>query len=195
MAYEFDIFVSYRRTSTMGPWVRKRLVPLLKDRINEVARDDVRIFCDEDMPDGANLPEQLKRNIRNSALLLTVWSADYFRSSWCLAEWQSFREREALLGLFAAENPLSLVYPIRYADGDNYHPDAKTALCKKDFSSFNYSGDAFVGSLEYLQFESLVKQMAIDFSERLDTLPQWRDAFPVVEPQPMVRPRIVRPVL
>ncbi len=195
MAYEYDIFVSYRRTSAIGPWVRKRLVPLLETRINEVAREDVRIFCDEDMPDGANLPEQLKRSIRNSALLLTVWSANYFRSSWCMAEWESFRERERQLGMFSAQNPLGLVYPIRYADGENYHPDAQQALCKKDFSGLNFIGDAFVGSLEYLQFERLVQEMAEDLARRFDALPQWNDAFPVVEPQPMSRPRIARPVL
>jgi hypothetical protein len=195
MGYEYDIFVSYRRTSTMGPWVRKRLVPLLEARINEVAKDDVRLFCDEDMPDGANLPEQLKLSIRRSALLLTVWSADYFRSAWCMAEWQSFRERETMLGMFNATNPQGLVYPIRYADGDNYHSDAKPTLCKKDFSDLNYVGEAFIGSPEYLQFEGLVKQMAQDLAARLDALPPWNEAFPVVEPPPMRPARIARPVL
>src|ERR1700694_1514154 len=141
MGYQYDIFVSYRRSLTVGQWVQNHLVPRLEARLNEVAPGPVSVFCDFKMADGVNWPAELKRQVRGSSLLLTVWSADYFRSTWCMAEWQSFRNREALLGLFTDEHTLGLVYPVRYADGNHFHTDARQTLCRKDFSSLNYPDD------------------------------------------------------
>jgi TIR domain len=194
MGYEHEIFVSYARAPIVGLWVHKFFVPQLQARANEIAGDVVRIFCDVDMDEGVNLPAELKRRIRASALLLTVWSADYFRSAWCMAEWQSFRRREEMLGLFTEANPLGLVYPVRYADGKSFHADAKLALLRKDFSELNYSSEAFRDSAKYLKFEDLVKEVADERVDRLDALPSWRADFPVVEPQPMAPASFKRPL-
>src|SRR6266550_4280082 len=103
MAYEHDIFISYRRSLTVGQWVKNHLVPRLEARLNEGAPSPVSVFCDFKMAEGVNWPAELKRQIQKSSLLLTVWSANYCHSSWCKAEWQSFRSRESLLGLFSDE--------------------------------------------------------------------------------------------
>jgi hypothetical protein len=195
VSYEYEIFVSYRRTPTVGGWVRNHLVPRLEARLNEITPIPVRIFCDDKMAEGVNLPAELKRCIRGSALLLTVWSADYFRSAWCMAEWQSFRNREAMLGLFSDDQPNGIVYPVRYADGEHFHPEATLALCRKDFSQLNYPDDAFRLSAKYLDFDDLVKEMAKDLALRLPAIPPWSQEFPVVEPPPMPPPSLARPVL
>jgi hypothetical protein len=195
MGYDFEIFVSYRRTPTVGRWVQNHLIPLLESRLNDIAPDTVRIFHDDKMSEGVNFPEELKLRIRSSGLLLTVWSADYFRSAWCMAEWQSFRRREEMLGLFKQDNPQGLVYPVRYADGDYFHPEAKLALCRKDFSRLNYPEDAFRLSAKYLEFDDLVKDVAQDLVDRLAALPPWTHDFPIVEPLPMAPPSLKRPVI
>src|SRR5215468_12397722 len=99
MSYEHDIFISYRRSPTVGLWVQNHFVPRLEARLNDVAPAPVGVFCDFKMSDGTNWPSELKQKLLGSRLLLTVWSADYFRSTWCMAEWRSFRDRESLLGL------------------------------------------------------------------------------------------------
>ena len=195
MTYEHDIFVSYRRTPTVGLWVQRHLVPRLQARLDDVAPSPVRVFFDAKMSDGVNLPAELKRTIAGSGILLSVWSADYFRSSWCMAEWQSFREREKQLGYFSSTNPKSLVYPVRYADGSSFHPDAKVALCKKDFSQLNYPDEAFRDSAKYLQFDDLVREVAQDLVERLSVLPPWDNEFPIVEPAPLPAATLDRPVI
>lgn len=195
MSYEHEIFVSYRRTQTVGTWVRNHLLPRLEARLNEVAPSTVRVFCDQQMAEGVNLPAELRRQIRGSGLLLTVWSADYFRSPWCMAEWQSFRRREEMLGLFSDDQPLGLVYPVRYADGDHFHPEARLALCRKDFSRLNYPDEAFRGSAKYLEFDDIVKEVASDLVARLPTLPPWSEQFPIVEPPPMDPATLKRPVI
>lgn len=150
MTYEFDIFVSYRRTDTIGLWVKNHLVPRLELRLNEVAPNPIRIFCDFKMADGVNFPAELKQRIKSSSLLLCIWSADYFRSKWCMAEWESFRERQKQLNLFTDDHTQGLVYPIRYSDGDYFHPEARLVQCQKDFSQLNYPDEVFRSLAEIL---------------------------------------------
>jgi hypothetical protein len=195
MSYEHDIFVSYRRTPTVGGWVQNHLKPRLEARLNEIAPEPIRVFLDTTMAEGVNLPAALKRHIQRSGVLLAVWSADYFRSAWCMAEWRSFREREVQLGLFSDDDPNGLVYPVRYADGEYFHPEAKLALCRKDFARLNYPDDAFRQSAKYLEFDDLVKEVAADLIAKLATVPAWSDKFPVLEPAPMAPPSLKRPVI
>jgi TIR domain len=195
MAYQYDIFISYRRSQTVGQWVQNHLAPRLELRLNEVAPVPVRVFCDFKMDEGVNWPAELKRQVQNSSLLLTVWSADYFRSSWCMAEWQSFRSRETLLGLFSAQNPQGLVYPVRYADGASFHADAQVTQCRKDFSRLNYPDDVFRTTAKYLEFDDLVREMAAELVARLGAVPVWRNDFPIVEPAPLPPPVLTRPVI
>ncbi len=195
MSYEYEIFLSYRRSSTVGQWVRNHLLPLLGARLNEVAPGQVRVACDTQIDAGARWPDDLKRRLQRSGLLVAVWSADYFRSSWCMAEWRSFREREALLGLFTEEQPQGLIYPVRYADGEYFHPEALITQCKKDFSRHNYPSDVFRQSPRYLEFDDLVQEMSQELVQHLHTLPRWSPEFPVIEPPPLPPALMTRPVL
>lgn len=195
MAYENDIFVSYRRSETVGLWVKNHFASRLEARLNEVAPGQVRVFCDFRMSDGVNWPAELKRQVQNSRLLLTIWSADYFRSTWCMAEWQSFRHRETSLGLFSKEHPQGLVYPVRYADGDYFHSDAQLALCRKDFSSLSYPDEVFRSSAKYLEFDDLVRSMAQELVALIPTVPPWSDNFPIVEPAALPPVSLPRPVI
>jgi TIR domain len=195
MSYDHDIFVSYRRSPTIGPWVQNHLAPRLEARLNEISPNPVNVFCDFKMSEGVNWPAELQRSVKRSRLLLTIWSADYFRSTWCMAEWQSFRRRETLLGLFTAEHPQGLVYPVRYSDGDHFHSDAKLTQWRKDFSELSYPDDVFRLSVKYLEFDNLVRQMAQELSLRLNSVPAWSDNFPILEPQPLAPVVHERPVI
>lgn len=195
MPYEYEIFISYRRSSTAGRWVQNHLLPRLSDRINEISPQEVRISCDTKLDSGVLWPEELKRRLRMSGLLLCVWTADYFRSPWCMAEWMSFKAREALLGMFTPANPQGLVYPIRYADGKFFHPDAKNTQCRLDFSALSYPDEVFRLSKKYIVFDDLVTEMANDLVNRLVTLPAWQDNFPIAEPHPMPEVKLARPIL
>jgi hypothetical protein len=195
MSYTHDIFVSYRRSKTVGGWVQRHLAPRLQARLDEIAPKPVRVFVDSQMEEGVNLPAELRSRITTSGILLAIWSADYFRSAWCMAEWQSFREREKLLGYFTDAKPASLVYPVRYADGSSFHPDAKLALCRKDFSQLNYPDEVFRGSKKYLKFDDLVREVAHELVDRMSSTPPWAPTFPVVEPQPLPPVTLERPVI
>ncbi len=195
MTYKFDIFVSYRRTGTIGRWVKNHLVPRLQERLDEVAPKDIHIFCDYKMADGVNFPAELKRQINASSLLLAIWSANYFRSKWCMAEWESFRERQKQLGLFSDDLTQGLIYPVRHSDGDYFHPEAQVVQCQKDFSALNSPDEIFRHTPRWIEFDDLVKQMANDLVKRLNDIPDWRADFPIAE-LPVLEPATMkRPVI
>jgi hypothetical protein len=185
MSYEFEVFLSYARSETEGQWVRNHFAQQLELRLNDVSRDRVRISWDVEIESGVSWPDELKRRLRHSRLLVAVWSPQYFRSRWCMAEWRSFREREAALGLFNAERPRGLVYPIRYSDRAHFHVDAKRTQCRKDFSELNYPMPVFKKSERYLEFDDIVRQMAQELADRLEQCPEWQSNFPIVEPEPL----------
>jgi len=195
MPYDYELFVSYRRSPTTGQWVKNHLIPRLSDRLQEVSPTTVRICCDFQIESGSRWPDRLKQGLQNSQILLAVWSADYFRSSWCMAEWRSFREREHALGLFSALQPQGLVYPIRYADGSHFHPEAGIAQCNKDFTRLNYPDEIFRSSPKYLEFDLLIQEMAEEIVDRLQVVPPWQPGFPIIEPEPLPAATMPRPVL
>jgi hypothetical protein len=112
-----------------------------------------------------------------------------------MAEWRSFREREHALGLFSALQPQGLVYPIRYADGSHFHPEAGIAQCNKDFSRLNYPDEIFRSSPKYLEFDLLIQEMAEEIVDRLQVVPPWQPGFPIIEPEPLPAATMPRPVL
>jgi hypothetical protein len=179
MSYQAEIFVSYRRSPTVGTWVQEFLVPLLDARLNENSPSNVQLFVDVTTPVGARWPNHLKSKIKGSKILLPIWSADYFRSPWCMAEWESFRAREALL-----DREGELIYPLAYTANTYFHPDAQ-ATQAVDFSTLAFTGDAFRGTPEWLKFDQLVTKSAIEIVARLQNSPPWHAAFPIVEPAPM----------
>lgn len=193
MVYQHEVFISYRRSDTVGLWVRNHLAPRLTARMNDIAPEPVRIFWDEQIDSGSHWPGELKRHLHKSGLLLAVWSADYFRSAWCMAEWQSFTEREKQLGITPGD--ARLVYPIRYSDGRNYHPEAQATQCRFDFSELNYPDKEFRNVARYLDFDDLVRRMADDLVEKIELTPAWSDQFPIVEPPPLPPARSRRTVM
>jgi hypothetical protein len=194
VAYESDIFVSYRRTETVGRWVRNHFAPRLNARLNENSGRPVNVYCDFLIEEGDDWARALKEKLQTSRILVAIWSADYFRSPWCMAEWQSFRERERLAQDGAGATQ-SLVYPIRYADGDEYHPDAKATQCSWDFTTLNYPDEVFRQSVKWLEFEDMVTRVALDLIARLHRVPEWRGDFPIVQPAPLPEVIMRRPVL
>ncbi len=194
MAYESEIFISYRRTETVGCWVRNHFLPRLQARLDENSASPVDVFCDELIAEGDDWAAALKDRLRKSRLLLAIWSADYFRSTWCMAEWQSFRKREQQVDQTGGVVK-SLVYPIRYADGAYFHPEARATQCSRDFSALNYPDEVFRQSVKWLEFDDLVTAVALDLIDKLAHVPAWRHDFPIVQPAPLPEVVMPRPVL
>lgn len=194
--YKYDIFLSYKRGPTSGAWVHTYFAPTLINWL-EANCPGMNVFFDEsNIENGSDIPDNVAAAIKSARVLLSVWSADYFRSHYCMTEWRSFIQREKdfrdEVGL-----PCSLVYPVKFCDGDEYHPEAKAKKCKWDFSiQLNSPSPVFAQSTRFLEFEDKVKGIVgeIEGFSR-NGVPEWCSAFPIVKGDPLPRVRKKRTIL
>lgn len=165
-------------------WVRNHLCPVLRRQLESEMNEEPRVFVDEDIDTGSAWPELLARKLHRSCCLLTVWTPQFFRSKWCLAEWKSMQLREQRLGLLTTENPKGLVYPVVFADGDFFPEEAKRIQSRLDLRDYAYPYLQFRESAKYLDFHDKVRQVAQELVRMLGRTPAWDSNWESFRPEP-----------
>jgi TIR domain len=181
LAYLYDVFVSYRRRSPVYDWVHVHFFPLLRGHLDALGPRDIDVFVDTTIETGDAWPEALKAALRRSRVLVPVLSANYFRSDWCMAEFETIRERERLSGFRTTDNPHGLILPVRFSDGTFFSSDAQ-AIQYFDMSAWCVSAPGFAASETFVPFELAVAEFAQQVVDRLDDAPVWRDDWPLLTP-------------
>jgi hypothetical protein len=192
-AYEFDVFLSYSRKGPVGEWVRNHFHPLLMDWLDSIAVHEPKIFVDWEQETGVRWPINLQRALKRSKCLVAVWSSQYFRSPWCVAEWSTMVAREKLLGFATAESPRGLVYPVVFSDGDNFPSEAKSRQ-SVDLRNWNYPQKQFRETAAYMELERKVQEITEELCGWIQTAPPWRDDWPLEFPHayPEIEPVLPR---
>lgn len=188
MAYEYDIFLSYRRRNPVRAWVQEQFHPQLAQWLSESMAEEPRIFIDEGIETGETWPETLRHALAHSCLLVPVLSPPYFRSSWCQAELDTMFLRERLLGLRTAENRAGLILPVRFHDGEHF-PSHVRQMRPENFSDWAYGAPYFSNSEHHIGFVEAVKRFAMRLARRLPEAPAWQQDWPVSLPEPTPVPR------
>jgi TIR domain len=193
--YIYDFFLSYRRHAPVGDWVKYHFYPLLNRWLAQSMPEDPKIFIDfNDIDTGSNWSARLRNGLKSSRCLIAVWSPDYFRSSWCLAECHSMMAREQVLGFRTDANPAGLIYPVVFSDGVHF-PKEFQQIQQKNLKPWAISSLAFAETKEFVELEREVKQIAEELSAMLQHCPEWQEDFPIVEPQPNVNVKVKQPRL
>jgi len=188
LAYEWDIFISYPRDGQVGRWVTNHFAPVLRDCLDSVLPHAPRIFIDQAMPTGGNWSDDLKRALLRSRLLIAIWTPPYFRSEWCMAEWESMLAREAALA--GGRPSRGLVYPVVYSDGNHFAQRAKQTQYRRDLTAYTYPFASFRESAEYVGFHDAMMSIAAEIETHLETIPEWQADWPIVEPVVAAAPAI-----
>jgi hypothetical protein len=175
--YEFDVFISYRRDGNPYKWVRNHFYPRLKDCLADHLPTDPTVFIDEEMEIGSVWPDRLEEALNRTRIMVTVFSPQYFRSRWCLAEWHSMEAREKLLG------HSGLIYPVLFSDSDNF-PSFARSRSWRDLKKWNRPDPVYQQTTEWIGFVEEVENTAIDLAKRLAKVPEWRPNWPVFRPDP-----------
>jgi hypothetical protein len=191
--YAYDVFVSHKREprgqELLTPWIRevvRRVQLWLGMSLGGV---EARLFFDTDvLKPGSPWPAVLQRAISTSRCLLPIWSPAYFRSPWCLAEWQSFVARERLVG-----PTTSLVVPITVHDGEWFPREAQrvTAL---DLAGYAATTAGFWATRRADELDILLRDFATSLAEVVMNAPPYQPRWPVVTP-PGVEPPELPPNL
>lgn len=175
--YEFDVFISYRREGNPYRWVRNHFHPRLRDCLADHLPNDPKVFIDEGMEVGTVWPDQLKDALNRTRILVPVFSPQYFRSRWCLAEWHSMAERELLLG------QSGLIYPVLFSDSDNF-PSFARERSWRDLKKWNTPDPVFQQTVQWIDFVREIEDVAIQLSRLISKAPPWEPNWPALRPDP-----------
>ncbi|MEV7098249.1 toll/interleukin-1 receptor domain-containing protein [Amycolatopsis sp. NPDC051045] len=182
--YEYDVFISYRRTaSDISAWIRHHFHPRLSEVLDNNRYEDVKIFFDDQVRVGSSWPAELRSALQSSRVLVPVCSPKYFRDEWCLAEWASMAEREALTAVPSAEHRRQLIYPVVFCDSRNF-PEWAHQRRLRDLQQWNHPFEHFQTAPAYLDFNQEIKRIADELEELIEGAPDWRDDWPVRTPAP-----------
>jgi hypothetical protein len=182
--YEYDVFISYRRTaSDISAWIRHHFHPRLSEVLDNNRYEDVKIFFDDQVRVGSSWPAELRSALRSSRVLVPVCSPKYFRDEWCLAEWASMAEREALTAGPPGEHQRQLIYPVIFCDSRNF-PEWARERRLRDLQQWNHPFEHFQTAPAYLDFNQEIKRIALELEELIEGAPDWRDDWPVRTPAP-----------
>ncbi|UOZ11350.1 TIR domain-containing protein [Amycolatopsis sp. WQ 127309] len=194
--YEYDIFLSYRRSGAglAGEWVRNHFHPLLRDCLADELATPPRIFLDVEQETGTYWPARLERALRHSRLLVAVWSPPYFQSPWCLAELTTMSAREQVAGRASRHDDRGLIYPVVFADGRHF---PKQALLRQAVNLHHVTVGrlTYQDSPEFLELHRQVQKVAQELAELLDHVPAWQANWLVFRPKDLVPQRPTLPRL
>lgn len=181
--YEWEVFVSYRRKAPVSDWLHNHFLPMLLQRLPDClpVKMRPRIFVDvAEIETGSHWPSRLSEALKKSRCLLPVWSPEYFRSDWCLAEWKSMCRREALLAK-GRKKGCRIIYPVTFADGEHFPEEAKNTQAR-DLRSWNIPHLVFRETQDYVTFDREVQRIARELAAMIQGAPAFRD-WPVVRPK------------
>jgi len=186
MAYEYDVFISYRRQRLKTEWLVDTFLPLFEDNLsNEIPvvlnRPMGKIFFDQKdvnldlrqfdsvsgIEPGADWQTSLREAIKRSACMLGVWSPPYFYSSWCNVEWKSFQKRQQLTSRRA-------IVPISIHDGANF-PQAARDHQWIDLSDYTFVGEGFSKTTPYVDLQRQVRALARAVAQAIEGAPDFQD--------------------
>ncbi len=154
--------------------------PLLQEMLSDRLPSRPRLYVDTAMPSGVAWPAHLKRALKRSRLMISVWSAPYTQSEWCWLELMSMKEREDLLAYCSETNPRALVHVVRFCDGEAFPSELHDRWAITDFHPYAYTSPAFRASAKYLDFEHAVGQLADEIVENLGHAPMFQVDFPLL---------------
>jgi hypothetical protein len=190
--YEFQAFFSYKRNRLTDDW-HERVFERLQFWVGEeLSIDKPPMFFDRrSIENGQEFDAYIRDALRSSAVIVSIFSPNYFTSKWCLSELESFLAREEKLNCKKG----SLVACARFHDGENYPIEAQK-LQSEDFRDFAILAPRFWDSDKAVTFDQLIREFAKKIAKKIKSAPPHETAFPiqvrddkdVPEQKPIVRP-------
>jgi hypothetical protein len=180
MPYEYDIFVSYRREDPVREWVQNHFAQELTRWLKETTLAfEPKVFVDTSIGTGSVWPKALRDALLNSRLLVPVLSPSYWRSEWCVWEFESMRARQTALAASAGDDEPQLIFPARFSNGV---PTDVGDIQYCDFANYNLPAPAFRQAPIYLDFLKLIQGFAEELVQAVAAAPPWEEGWPIETP-------------
>lgn len=137
MDYQYDVFISYRRTDEppVQTFLERSFLPVFKGLLREMfpSKKDELIFYDRhDIKAGKKWPETLHHGLAHSKILVPILIPSYFHREWCLREYAVFQHREAQADM----GDDGLIFPVLFTKVGDLPAYVKPTQLT-DFSRYN----------------------------------------------------------
>jgi TIR domain len=175
MAYQWDVFLSYRRSNDWPRFVEKLFLPMFKHWLDEAVGESSKIFFDaHDIETGEQWPSKLADALAHSKTMVSLWSREYFKSKWCASELeQMLARRNSVAAGPYGRPPIVLAVVIH----DCEHVDQSVA----DIQRYSLKGlcDPWIaeGSLMAEKLSREIESLARDVADALGRAPAYDDAW------------------
>lgn len=114
--YEYEVFISYRRSGDWPRWVKERFFHRLNHELSNEYETPA-IFVDQNLKPGVSWEHEIARKLLRSKVLVPLFSKQYFESEWCRKEFAHMLAREKRCGFGTSHNPERLIVPVIIHDG------------------------------------------------------------------------------
>jgi TIR domain len=121
MAYQYDVFLSYRRSNDWPRFVENHFIPKFQHWLDAALGHTSKIFFDvRDIETGDAWPYKLANGLAHSKTMVCLWSREYFSSRWCELELtQMLARRKSLVGPLG---PPPLILAVVIHDSEDIDP-------------------------------------------------------------------------
>ncbi len=177
MAYQYDIFISYRRLGDTRSWIENYLVPLIENHLSqELGRKPI-IFIDSQIETGDSWPLTLGNALSASRIIIPLWTRKYLESLWCSCEIGHMLEREKKLGYRTNTKPNGLIFPTVINDGETMPVQISTIqkIEMQEYFKLTLNKDG----QKHTEFEDKVKQLVAKIAIALDDVPIWQQDWQI----------------
>lgn len=179
--YDYEVFLSYRWRWDHSKWLKEYFVPKFRVCLHDVVvdkcpgRNPDGLFYDvEKIETGMKFPSELREGIKRARCLVALISPSYFRSPWCLVEWESFKTRSENEGL-------DLVVPAILHDGASVRAAIGDTI-PANFAKYTNEGPGFRKTVKYVTFQRKIEKLAERVGEVVKSAPPWKEGFTVCDP-------------
>ena len=168
------------------PWVEQVYEQIDYWLTQELDGHSAKIFFDKNtIETGTNWPDKLRMGVKKSRCMVGIWSPEYFRSKWCVAEWQSFHQRQQILH----NHGHSVILPMRFHDGDAFPEEAKQ-IQSLDVREYTSLFPSFWQTTKSVELEKLIKQLCCTVAATVKNSPDYDPSWPTLEPDPAPLDRV-----
>lgn len=176
MAYQWDVFLSYKRSNDWPAYIEKHFLPKLQHWLDTALGRTSKIFVDvHEIETGEEWPYQLAHALAHSKVMVCLWSKEYFSSKWCALELtQMLARRKSLTGPSGA--PPSLILGVLIHDSENLD-HALNGIQK--FALQKYASPWIAeGSLTAERLSEEIERLAGHLVKALVNAPEYDDSWP-----------------
>ena len=185
MAYEWDIFISYKKDYSSSidkyslalrkRWLKEIFLPYLEFALQGELGRNPKIFWDEQGLDtGDAYSNKLIQKLTGSKCLVAILSNPYFYDSeWCLREFCFMKLRYITS---REEFPNTFIFPFLFQPTNTEHP-LLSDIHFSNFIKYNKVGKAFIESEDFLEFQDDINRIAAELSKIIRLPPTWSEKW------------------